>query len=212
MDRSALIEQLAGDLPPVKPPGSIAQSAALWLLISWAIVVALTLATGPIRPGAFGQLVEHPRYALEALVGFALAAAAIRGAVALGVPGAGTPRSHLGPAFALALLWVGAFAYGSFDPAVVPSMLGKRAHCTLETFAYAIAPMLLGIAVLRRRAAFLRGWASALVGAAGAAIPALAMQFACMYDPTHILWNHLAPVAAMALLGALLGRLALPRI
>jgi hypothetical protein len=212
MDRPALIEQLAQNLPPVKPPRAIAESAALWLLISWAIVVALTLGTGPLRPGAFGQLVEHPRYALEALLGFALAAAAIHGAIALGVPGAGSLRSRLGPALALALLWVGAFAYGSFDPAVEPSMLGKRAHCTLETYAYAIAPLLIGIAALRRRAAFLRGWSSALVGAAGAALPALAMQFACMYDPVHILRNHLAPVAAMALLGALLGRLLLRRI
>jgi hypothetical protein len=212
MDRPALIEQLAENLPPVKPPRALAESAGLWLLASWAIVLALTLATGPLRPGAFGQLLEHPRYALEAALGFALAGAAIWGALALGIPGAGASRRQIGPALGLAVLWVGAFAYGIFDPAVDPSMLGKRAHCTVETFAYAVAPLLLGIAALRRRAALLRGWSGALVGAAGAALPALAMQFACMYDPAHILLNHLGPVAVMALAGAVLGALLLRRI
>lgn len=212
MDRSALIEQLTENLAPVKPPRAVAESASLWLLISWAIVLTLTLATGPLRPDAFGQLLDHPRYALEAALGFVLAAVAIHGALALGVPGAGSPPGRLGPALALGALWVGAFAYGIVDPAVEPSMLGKRPHCTVETFAYSIAPLLIGIAALRRRAALLRGWSSALVGAAGAAIPALTMQFACMYDPAHILWNHLAPVAAMAAIGSLLGRLLLRRI
>lgn len=212
MDRPALIEELAQDLRPVRPPRALAQSVALWLLASWAIVVALTFATGPLRPGAFGQLIEHPRYAFEAALGFVLGGVAIWGALALGIPGAGSPRRRIGPALGLALFWVGAFAYGILDPAVDPSMAGKRAHCTVETFAYAIAPLLIGIAALRRRAALRRAWAGALVGAAGAALPALAMQFACMYDPAHILWNHLGPVAAMALAGAALGALLLRRI
>jgi hypothetical protein len=212
VDRSALIEQLSDNLPPVKPPRAVAESAVLWLLASWAIVVALTFATGSLRPGAFGQLVSYPRYALEAALGFALAALAIYGALALAVPGAGTLRSRLGPALGFSLLWVGAFVYGIVDPAVEPSMLGKRAHCTVETFVFSIAPLLIGIAALRRRAALRRGWCGALVGAAGAAIPALVMQFACMYDPAHVLLNHLAPVAAMAAAGAALGALLLRRI
>jgi hypothetical protein len=212
MDRSALIDQLAENLPPVKPPRALAASVALWLLASWAIVLALTFATGPLRPGAFGQLLESSRYALEAALGLGLAGAAIWGALALGIPGAGSPRRRIGPALALAVFWVGAFAYGILDPAVDPSMLGKRAHCTVETFAYAVLPLLIGIVALRRRAPLRRAWAGALVGAAGAALPALAMQFACMYDPVHILWNHLAPVAAMALAGAVSGALLLRRI
>jgi hypothetical protein len=212
MDRSSLIQQLAENLPPVKPPRAVWESTALWLLISWAIVMALSLTTGPLRPGAFAQLLDHPRYALEAALGFALTVAAIYAALALAVPGSGPLRGRLAPALTLTVLWVGAFGYGIIDPAVEPSMLGKREHCTLETFAYSIAPLLVGIAALRGRAAFLRVWAGALAGAAGAAIPALMMQFACMYDPAHILWNHLAPIGAMALVGAMLGALLLRKL
>jgi len=42
----------------------------------------------------------------------------------------------------------------------------------------------------------------ALLGAAAGAIPGLVMQFACMYEPTHILAYHLAPVGLLTLLGA----------
>jgi hypothetical protein len=38
------------------------------------------------------------------------------------------------------------------------------------------------------------------------------MQLACMYVPGHILLAHIAPIGALALIGAIAGRLCLRRI
>ncbi len=46
---------------------------------------------------------------------------------------------------------------------------------------------------------------------AAAAVPALMMQWACVYAPDHILIHHLLPVLAVGAAGALAARLLLPR-
>jgi uncharacterized membrane protein YdbT with pleckstrin-like domain len=52
---------------------------------------------------------------------------------------------------------------------------------------------------------------AAAAGAAAAAIPAILMQLACMYDPLHALSYHLTPVLMVAALGALAGPVVLTR-
>ena len=49
------------------------------------------------------------------------------------------------------------------------------------------------------------------MGAAAGAVPALAMQLGCMYEPWHGLSLHLAPALVTAALGALVGWRILPR-
>jgi len=210
--RHEIIEQLSSDLEAVRPLAAPWQGAALWGAAAWAIVLALTLATGPLRAGALSALGEHLRYTFEAFLGLALGAVAIHSALVLGVPGAARPFFRVAAVLALAAAWMGAFVYGLWHPAFPPSMLGKRAHCMVETYLFSLAPLLLGMIALRRRIALERAWAGALVGAASAAIPAVVMQIACMYDPLHILVYHFTPVAALALAGALAGVVALRRL
>ena len=50
------------------------------------------------------------------------------------------------------------------------------------------------------------------LGVAAGSVPALVMQWACMYEPAHALMHHLGPAALVALAGAVLGPRLLPRL
>jgi hypothetical protein len=91
-------------------------------------------------------------------------------------------------------------------------MLGKREGCWMQVLAFGMPPLLAGLWALRALAPLRRALAGALLGAAAGALPGLLMQAACMYVPEHILTAHIAPIAGLAAIGALLGRLVLRRI
>jgi hypothetical protein len=210
--REEWIRDLVDDLRPVHRALTPATMAALWLLASWIFVVGATLATGSLRPGVGAQLASAPRFALECLLGLTAGALLIRASSRLSIPNPLGAARLAAPALAILMLWVGAYGVGLLWPALEPSMLGKRAHCYLQTLMYSGPPMLVALWLLRRAAPLDRRGAGALAGAAAGALPALMMQLACMYDPGHILGHHLAPIAATALLGAILGQALLRRI
>ncbi len=211
MSRERLIDELVGALVPVRPPPRSPWLAAGWLAFAGLTATAATLWLGSLRPGALGDLLVSPRFALEALAGLATALAAALAAAALARPRAASWRL-VGPPLAALAVWLALVGYGLVDPALAPSMLGKRPYCVIETLVYAALPLLLGLAVARRLASLERGWCGALLALAAASIPALLMHFACMAEPAHVLRLHLAPMVALALLGIPLGRLALPRL
>jgi hypothetical protein len=91
-------------------------------------------------------------------------------------------------------------------------MLGKRPHCFVEVLIYGVPILVAGLLLLRRLAPLGRWSAGFVMGAAAGVIPALLMQLACIYIPSHILIYHIAPALAVAVLGALAGRLLLRRI
>lgn len=203
-DTGSLIEQLAGDLQPVRPLGRrLFAGTLLWLGLSTAYVVGMSALLGPTRPGAFEQLTAHPRFLLECLLGalsiVLLAQAGFRSAV----PGA-ISRGWVIAAAGITLLWLVNYPLGFISPALEPSMLGKRPHCYLETLILALPPAL-GALYWQRRLYPLRPLHSAaVVGLAAGMIPALYMQLACMYSPAHILMWHILPGALMALLTPLI--------
>ena len=191
-----LVDELVADLEPVTPP-SVGTAGAVWLLVSALFVVLAMHMAGPIRPGAFEQLLEFPHFALEMLLGAAaaltLALAAFRAAVP-GLLGRGLGLVAGG----LALLWVLNYVAGLAYPALEPSMLGKRDHCVFEVLLYGLPPLLALLYWQRRLFALQPGRAAALAGVAGGILPALYMQIACMHSPSHILLFHIAPAVALA--------------
>lgn len=205
--KAHLIDSLATDLQPVHRL-RVGATVALWLIVAWAFVWVMTLATGDLRPGFVDQLRQSPRYVVECALGFVAGAMLFHVAILLSVPGAiSRPRAAL-LAIGILVVWFGAFAVGLAYPALEPSMLGKRPHCFVETFAFSTVPMLLGVWLIARRLPLARGATGALVGGAAASIPAAIMQIACMYDPTHILQYHLSVVLIVGAAGAFIGWLA----
>ena len=205
------IDALVADLTPVRRAGDVRTRFVVWLVASHASVFALTWATGPFRPGAVEALLV-PRFGLETALGLGSIALAGLAALSLGIPGLASRRTRIGIALTSLGLWLGVFALALLEPALEPTMAGKREGCEHQTLLFGLPPLLLGLALLRSLAPLDRARTGALLGAAAGAIPAALMQLACMYDPTHALTHHVAPVLGVVALGALLGPIALRRI
>ncbi|MEO8224691.1 MAG: NrsF family protein [Gammaproteobacteria bacterium] len=191
--RSELIQSLARDLHPVRPPLSPLLAAACWLAGTWVFVVSVTLLIAPLRPGALLQASTHGRFLAESLVGLAGSVLIAGYVFADSVPGFAR-RVVLPVGLALAVVWVLAFVAGLGFPALEPSMVGKRAECYLETLVYGLPPTLAAIWISRRYFVLEPLRTAALSALAAGMVPALLMQFACMYDPAHILMFHILPV------------------
>jgi len=196
-----LIEELSRDLPPVRPSQNVNAQASIWLVSSAVFVILLTWLAGPVRTGAFGQLAAEPRFLLETLLG--LVAIGWLGLVAFraAVPGALTRRFTVA-GFVLLALWLAQYVVGLVDPALEPSDLGARHRCYLETAAYAIAPIVAGVFLIRRFYPLRYVRTVMSLALAAGMIPALYMQIACMYEPAHILQFHILPGISMVPAGA----------
>lgn len=210
--RRELVSELVGELRPVRRFPSPGLVSALWLATCLLAVVLATLAVQPLRPGVGSQLGASPRFAGEIVLGVAASLSAAFAAMSLGVPGAATRRRVVGVAALLAAAWLALLLAALVAPPLAASMAGKRVLCFGEVLAYGSVLLLLGLAVLRRSAPLGRILPGVLLGAAAGAVAALAMQLACVYDPAHAWTHHLAPAAAVAALGALLGPLLLRRL
>jgi hypothetical protein len=210
--RGDLIRELSEDLRPARGLRSPRLLALVWGAGAWLFVIAATLWAAPMRPGFAQQLTASLHFAGETLLGFAAGALAVATAFALGVPGWGSPRRRAALALGALGLWVALHVYGLVDPALEPSMAGKRPHCFLEVLIYGAPVLVVGLVLLRRLAPLDRRRTGVVLGAAAGAMPGLLMQLACMYVPEHILTYHIAPAVALALLGGLLGPLFLRRI
>jgi len=202
---SDAITSLVDALEPVRPVGRTGARSLAWLAFAWLGAISVTLAVGPMRPDALAQLAKHPAFLVESLLGLASGVLLAVGAFALCIPGDRPVRRAL-PAVSLLVLWAGSYVYALVDPALPGSMLGKRPGCELQVFLLSIPLLCLGLWSARRLVPLYPAVSGGLLGAAAGAIPALLMQFACMYLPTHILSHHMAPVFVLAALGAWLGK------
>lgn len=196
-----LIKQLSQDLPPVKPSPNVNVLATVWLVSSAVFVIVVTYLAGPIRTGAFGQLAAEPRFLLETLLGVLAIAWVSLAAFRAAVPGALNRRFAV-TGFVLLALWLAQYVVGLVSPALEPSRLGERHLCYLETAMYALSPILAGVILIRRLYPLHYVRTTMSLALAAGMIPALFMQIACMYEPTHILEFHILPGISMVLVGA----------
>lgn len=205
-DHDDLIANLSTDLPAVKPVANIGVLAAAWLVVSALWVIGVTHFFGPLRPTAIAQLGSEPRFLLEVVTGVAAIGWISLLAFRAAIPGALSRRFAMVGAVLMALWW-GSYLVGLVNPALEPSMLGKRPHCFVETLVYAVPPILLGLFMLRRLYPLRPVRTAMAVSLAAGMLPALYMQLACMYSPAHILLFHMLPGLAMVVAGAALARL-----
>jgi hypothetical protein len=151
----------------------------------------------------FGQFLEAPRFLLETLLGVAAITWVGLLAFRSAVPGELTRRFAVA-GLALMALWLAQYVIGLVSPALEPSEWGKRPFCYLETMIYSAPPILAALFIARRLYPLHYRRTAMLLALAAGMIPALFMQMACMYDPSHILLLHVLPGLSMVLVAAAL--------
>jgi len=201
-DTDKLIESLSSGLQPVRRPLSANLTALLWLITSVGFVIGITAWFGPIRANALSQLATEPRFLLEMALGAVAIAFIAVMAFRTAVPGAATRRGVL-IGLGLILLWLANYVLDLSYPALEPSMLGKREHCVVETFLFALPPAGLALLLSRRFFPLRPVYSAFLFCLAAAMLPALYMQLACMYVPAHILQMHILPGLLVTMAGTL---------
>lgn len=196
-----LISNLSSKLEPVSPPPNINRLALAWFALSAIYVVAVTQLFGPIRPNAITQLSTEPRFLLETMLGVAailwFSLLAFRSAV----PAALT-RQFAAVGLVLMALWLAQYVIGFVSPALEPSSMGKRHHCYIETMVYSLPVILAGLFFVRRLYPLHPVRTAMSISLVAGMLPALYMQLACMYEPSHILAFHILPGLLMVGVGA----------
>ncbi len=197
MNTKDLINSLSNDLSPVPRIWPFWNVLAVWLISSIFYVGVMILLFGPLRPGVEAQLAFPSRFSFEMLFGVAAMFCWATAAFADSVPGL-YPRWPIRLGWMFLGIWLLHFIVGIVSPSLEPSMLGKREHCASEAYIYSLPPTLLMIWLQQRRYPLIPLRAAVYAAVAAATIPALAMQVACMYEPTHILANHVLPILILA--------------
>jgi hypothetical protein len=197
----SLISSLSSKLEPVSPPPNINRLAMAWFALSAIYVVAVTQLFGPIRSNAIAQLGTEPRFALETLLGVAailwFSLLAFRSAIP-----AALSRKFTAAGLVLMALWLAQYVIGLVSPALEPSSLGNRHHCYIETMVYSLPVILAGLFFVRRLYPLRPVRTAMSISLVAGMLPALYMQLACMYEPTHILAFHILPGLLMVGVGA----------
>ena len=204
--REQLIAQLSADLDPVFKPAGSPAVVALWLLGAGLFSVLALWLVAPFRSGSLQQLIDTPRFLLENLLGVLtvgwLGVAGLR----LAIPTITPLGRRVAWPLALLLAWLALYAYGFYAPSLAPSMHGKRPLCVLEAAVDGLPALVWGLWLARRWWPLHGAWTGALLGLSAGAMPALLMQLACMYSPSHIFVFHLLPGLALGAVGALAGK------
>jgi hypothetical protein len=210
--RATLINDLAGDLKPVRRPGRTVFRWLLWLGLAGFYSIVVVLVSGTSRDGALSNLLVAPSYALEILAATVAIGLLSHAALRTAIPdGRSWPQRAAVPLTALGA-WLALIVWGLLvEPALPASMLDKRAHCFWQTTIFSVPSFVLLLFLARGLMPLWPRATAALAGAAAAALPALLMQLTCMYEPAHALTHHLSPVAILAAAGALLGPRVLER-
>ena len=171
----------------------------------------MSLAYAPWRPGALNQLLTVPRFTLEIVLALGGVGTLAWIGVQSALPGALRTRRIVLLSGLAWLPWLALLVLGLEDPALAPSMAGKRADCYLEVMVESLPPLMLGLLLLRRLFPLHGVRTGMLLGAASGMVPALLMQLSCMYLVEHAWSHHLAPVLVPTLIGALAGGVLLRR-
>ena len=181
MSLDELKDELVTELNAGKPSLNPTRLILLWALLSYALVIALILISGPLRPGWFAQLVASPRFLAEFVLGLSISPVAIYFAVVLNRPEERhwqdrrlfVPFALIGATILLVVLSIG-------FPLFEISDVGYRPHCLSETVEFTVPPMVLWLILARGGYSIRPALSGLLLGLASASPPAVAMHIAAL--------------------------------
>ena len=202
MKSEQLIDKLASDLKPVRVLPSYMQRAIFWSILCNMVVIILTLATGPLRANFIDQLIGHPQFLFEFLVGMTINPIACISLFYLIIP---SENSFNIKRIAIALLpfiiLIILSLLSTLYPALPPSMEGKREFCTEQTLLFGIIPYLGLWFAVKNSFPWHKYWVGIYLSLAAFTPGAIIMHIACMYAPFHVLQAHLLPAIVISFFG-----------
>jgi len=204
--RENLINNLSSSLKPVKPL-NLPLVTLGWYIGAFALTIALMLMVAPFRENILTQLTTSKQFLFESILGLVSIGLLIYRGIDLSRPSGNTSTKALILPIGLLVLWLSIYAFGYIQPALEPSHLGKRGHCSLEVLMFGLPSMVVGLYIMKRQWPILSTSSALLIGLAAGAIPQLLMQFGCMYETTHILVYHVLPGLSVGIIAALIGKL-----
>ena len=204
-ERERLIGDLVADLRPVRLAGRSGLATAAWLGVATLYSLLMVHVTGPWRAGAWRDLLDYPLFALETLVAALAVVALARACLRSAIPEGRRIRREWVWALVPVCTWAAMHIAGLWHPALPASARGDREVCMWQVLLFTLPTLALMLWFARRQFPLRPRLTGLLAGTAAAAIPAALMQFACMYEPQHMLLYHLGPMLPMAACGAWLG-------
>lgn len=208
MDHDELITTLASESSPIKPLRPMWYRAFWWIGVAGTTTLSLILWRG-VRVGCLRSLAD-PMFVTQTIALLILVISALAAALLAAIPGRIVSRGLTRSIVLSAATWMMAILVQLFlewHTGTIAGVSWRGAACCGELLTLALAPTLL-LAFLILRAAPTRGTTTGryLLLATGA-LAALASQFTCGFlHPLHLLAWHVAPVAALALLGGWMGK------
>ncbi|MEO0334988.1 MAG: NrsF family protein [Pseudomonadota bacterium] len=205
--KDQFIQSLQAELTAVKPLKSPVVRSALWCLATFGFSLGLLLMTGPLRPGVFAQLAK-PQFLAETILGFLPLWTASYALFRLNIPGIKVSSVDIALSFFPFVLFSLFLVYGMLvEPALAPSMAGKREHCVVEVAYVSVLPLIFLLWQLKQGYSLYTPTQFMLMGIAASSVPMAAMQMICMYDPTHNLKFHFGPALVVAFVSTGIGTL-----
>jgi hypothetical protein len=206
-DTHDLIDKLSKDVAPVRPlPRAGFRALSLSL---WALALALLILEQVHEPRSdLAATLHSPVYLSQ---GFAMMIAGLLAAFAafkLSIPDTRLRRPVISSLASATALWGLLIAIELFH---APSGMPEAAPpCFIGLTIGMSVPLALGLVMMMRSAPVWRGWAGYAMVLSVGSFAALVMRFICPDDsPGHLLVWHFLPVLALALPGALLGKILL---
>jgi hypothetical protein len=202
-----LIQQLAGDLEPVRPLRPIAVRVAGWLALAAGSLATVMLLMGVRRE--LGDASDRADFAVEALLLLVTALSAAAGALVISVPGAERSRLvRVVPLLAAVacVMWAAGELVFAAATGATTGRLTFAWHCVYKTTSVAAVPGVALFLMLRRAAPMHAVWAGALAVLATTAVGVLGANIICPNDrPMHMLLWHVTPLILFATFGGWLG-------
>ena len=210
--RDELISELTEDLTATKRAGRVMDLILLWLAFNFVITFSLIFVTGPFRDGSLQQAFDNPLFLMETVTGLAaimlLSVTSFRSAIPANI----VRLKQFLPALFLLSVWFGFYVFGLWSPALESSVHGEREiACYIEVMLYGLPSLLFGLYIIDRLWILKGEWTGLMIGLASGATPALIMQFACMYVPSHNIIFHLFPGLVLGVAGFIAGKYFLSR-
>ena len=206
-DKQAFIKELANKPHRRRPLMRPSLRALLWFALALVGSAAWMHGVQAFRAGFADQLVHHPLFLIEIAGALLFSACGAYVLMVRSTPGARLSRGMRIGLWTLGGLYIIAFTSSLTHWAPEATIAGKRDGCWAEVVVHGAACLLLFVVMI------FRGWVrfswrlGVLYGLVAGLVPAVLMQLACLYAPTHALLFHYLPVLILVPVGLLAMRL-----